>query len=380
MEAFRAFVPTEVIFGQGCLEGMGERCGELGSKPLIVTGKSSAKMSGALDAIFTHWGKAPVFDEVTEDPTTAVCEEGAARCRAEGCDFIIAAGGGSPIDAAKAMAALVANGGACADYFGTDKFSDALPVVAIPTTAGTGSEVTPYAVLVDEAQPAKKTIRGRGIFPKVAYLDPVFTATMPRDVTIHTGLDALSQGMEGMVSTGSTPMTDVLGLEVCRLVKEWLPGAAASDATLDARAHMLYAAMLSGWVIAHTGTTLVHGMGYQYTLHHGVAHGLANALLLTPVFQRNAEVCPEKVGAIAAALGVPVTGNGISEAIGEAIHALLHVLGVSPRAADAGVDSSSLGQFAQAVYGDPGRFRRQRGEFTRDEVREIYGQSYEGRR
>jgi len=280
---------------------------EYGQRPFIVTGRNSSKQNGSLDTLLKQCPDAIVFDETDENPTDTLCEKAAEICIENHCDVVIGLGGGSPIDTAKAVAVLATNGGSCSDYYGTDKFTTPpLPIIAIPTTAGAGSEVTQYSVLVDTTDNTKRTMGGTGLFPKVALLDPELTLTLPRSVTLHTGLDVLSQGMEGLVSKKATPMSDVLAIEVCRLVYEWLPIALDQPDNLEARSNMLYAAMLSGCVVAQTGTTLVHGMGYLYTIECGIAHGLANALLLTPLFRKNAKHCPQQVAAIAEALGTPV--------------------------------------------------------------------------
>lgn len=387
MKPFSYWMPTEVVAGAGCIDTLRERCRAFGKRAFIVTGKHSARCSGALDKALAQLPGAAVFDEVEENPSMETCGRGAAMCRQLGCDFVVAIGGGSPIDAAKAMALLALNEGACADYLGgREDGRPHLPIVAIPTTAGTGSETTPYAVLVEPCDAsgggrARNKVTMRGLFPALALLDPELSVSMPRSVTVNTGLDALSQAMEGIVSRRSTPMGDALAFEACRLVREWLPRAASSPGDLDARAWMLYAAMLSGCVIAQSGTTLVHGMGYYFTLEFGVAHGLANALLLTPVFQYNAQQCPGKVAAIAAALGHPCdpAPATAAQAITGALHGLLEALGVSPAAADAGVDPARLAWCAEEIFPDRGRFKNQPGEPTRDEVRRFFEAACAGR-
>ena len=385
LTAFRYHMPTEIVYGPGCLEDLGERCAASGARPLLITGRRSARQSGALDRALSQLPDATVFDDVEENPSTATCDRAAERCREHDCGVIVAIGGGSPMDVAKAAAGLALNDGPCAQYFGRETFPrGALPVIAVPTTAGTGSEVTPYAVIVDRQddgkQAAKRTIGGRDLFPALALLDPNLSVTMPPSVTANTGLDALSQAMEGMASKKSTPLGDALALEACRIVKRWLPVAIENGSDLEARGHMLYAAMLSGCIIAQSGTTLVHGMGYYFTLECGVPHGLANALLLAPLFQFNADHLPGTVAAMAGALGFPCDPEPrhTRKAIGEALHALLEECGVSPAARDAGVDRGLLESFAQDVAGDPYRFRNQVGEISQSAILRFYQAAYEG--
>lgn len=386
MKPFRYLIPTEVVSGAGCLESLRDRLPDLGRKAFIVTGRHSAQVSGALDRLLSILPGAVVFDGVEENPRVDACDEAAGRCRESGCDFVVAAGGGSPMDAGKAVALLAANPESCAAYLdGADRVNPHLPIVTVPTTAGTGSEVTPYAVLVEERPPAgdgrvlnKRTLRG--LFPELALLDPQMSVTMPPSVTAHTGLDALSQVMEGAVSRRSTPVGDALAYEACAVIKQWLPRAVARPQDLEARAQMLYAAMLSGCVIAHSGTTLVHGMGYYLTLEYGVPHGLANALLLTPLFQFNARHEPHTVARLATALGHPAqpTPEDAATHIADAIQQLLSEAGVSPAAADHGATPDRLRWCAEEIFADRGRFKNQPGEPTVDEVAMFFGQAHSG--
>ncbi|MFO7973503.1 MAG: iron-containing alcohol dehydrogenase [Candidatus Hydrogenedentota bacterium] len=376
---FSYLMPTEVRFGPGCFEQIAQCSTPLGQKPFVVTGKHSARAIGALDRLAAQLPKAVIYDKAEENPTTEHCDTAAAVCRKNGCDMIIAIGGGSPMDVAKAVAGLALNDGPCRDFIGSNLFTrGALPIITVPTTAGTGSEVTPYAVLVDTAENQKRTIKGRALFPRMALLDPELTTSLPPNITADTGLDALSQAMEGMLSKKSTPLGDILALEACRLVKQWLPGTVTEPLNLEARGNMLLAAMLSGCVIAQSGTTLVHGMGYYYTLHCGVQHGLANGLLLAPVFRHNAAHVPEKVAAIADALGFSGPPSEAAGNIVRAVHTLLEDCGVSKAARDAGVDENQLAEFARDCHSDPYRFKNQAGDLSEDDVLRFYRESWAG--
>ncbi len=372
-------MPTEIVFGAGVLDTLGERLKPYGRNPLIVTGKHSARASGALDRVLAQCPGAAVFEGIGENPAASQCDDGGASCRANDCDCVIAIGGGSAMDAAKAIAGLARNPGTCADYLVAGVFKrPPLPLIAIPTTAGTGSEVTPYAVIVDDAAQYKRTIRNP--FPAVALLDPTLTNAMPRHVTVATGLDALCQAMEGIISKRATPLSDELALATCRNVREWLPRAADEPDNAEARARMLYAAMLSGCVIAQTGTTLVHAMGYYYTLRFGVAHGLASALLLLPLFEYNAAIDPAKVAAIADALGFPANATHLAarHAVTQSLRDLFRRLRLSNAARDAGVEESALRGFAEDIFPYRARFKNQPGEPTLEEVYHFFYKSFTG--
>ena len=377
----RFHVPTEIRFGAGALEQLAACSEAMGATPFLVTGRRSVRASGVLDRALAMLPRAVHFDAIDENPTTEMCDAAAAACRAGGCDHVVAIGGGSPMDVAKAVAGLARHEGPCAGFFGRDTFPNgALPVIAVPTTAGTGSEVTPYAVLVRTDEERKQTIGGRCLFPSVALLDPELTRTLSPGLTAATGLDALSQAMEGFVSKKRTPLGNALALDACRRIRRWLPVAAADGANLEARSQVLYAAMLSGCIIAQSGTTLVHGMGYHYTLTHGVQHGLANGLLLAPVFAFNATQAPEAVATLAEALGVRCDPkpDAAAKAIAGAIHELLRACGVSPAARDAGVRADTLEAFAEDIASDPYRVRNQIGEISVALVRRLYHASYAG--
>lgn len=366
-------MPTRVVQGAG-------RCGSFEgldplpfTRPLIVTGGSSARRQGYLDLVQRRFPGAAVFSGVEENPGTATCEAGAALARESGADGIVALGGGSAIDAAKAIALLARNGGACGEYFGTPSgVLDALPLLAIPTTSGTGTEVTPYAVLVDAATREKTTITHPSLFPRVALLDPELTLSMPHEVSLATGLDALSQCMEGVVSRRATPITDALALEGCRILRQWFPKVIAVPADLEARSAMQYVAMLSGIVVAHTGTTLVHGLGYRWTTECGLAHGVANGCLLKPLFEYNGGVLPGRVGMLASVLGTP------SMSICEVLDRLFDVIGFDPAVKYRVPAKPDLPRWARDIAERPHRFRNQCGSPGVDDLTHFYECSWEG--
>ena len=379
MQSYRYLMPTEVVFETGGLDRLGALCAGLGKRPLIVTGRHAARATGLLDRVLKQFPDAAVYDAVEENPTTLNCDAGGEYCRDAGCDFVIALGGGSAMDAAKAIAALAPRPVTCTELLDAPSLPEGvLPIVAIPTTAGTGSEVTPYAVLVDPDRHAKRTLRGHALFPRFALLDPSITVSLPRDITAATGFDALSQGMEGFLSLRATPFGDILALETCRLVKRCLSQALDRPGNLDARAAMLQAAMLSGCVIAQSGTTLVHGMGYYLTLHCGLAHGLANALLLGPVFVWNAHIAPEKVAALAGALGFPGPARPEAAAanISRALYSLFETAGISPAAREHGVPESRLGPWAEDIITDKPRFKNQIGALNTEDVYGLFHAAY----
>ncbi|MEA3485699.1 MAG: iron-containing alcohol dehydrogenase, partial [Candidatus Aerophobetes bacterium] len=308
MQEFTWYLPTRIYFGEGVIEKAGEETKNFGKKALIVTGKSSARKTGALSEVENSLKKAGVeiilFEEVEPNPSLKTVEKGAQL--AKECKVIIGLGGGSAMDAAKGMAVLSTNPSPLTQYFGRNKIKKTpLSLIEIPTTAGTGSEVTPYAVLTDnqKAHPQKKTIADPLIIPKVSLVDPQLTLSLPASVTADTGIDALSHAIEGYISNNSQPLSDYLALKAVELLAYYLPEVMDNPENIKARGGVLYASLLAGMVIAQTGTILVHGMGYRITSDLGLSHGRANGLLLPWVCEFNLSANPDKFACLAKSLG-----------------------------------------------------------------------------
>jgi len=371
-------MPAELIFDIGSVKNISSQNIKLGKKPLIVTGKKSSKINGALASLLTYYSNAVVFDNVEENPSIDTCEKAREYCIAKNCDWIIAVGGGSPIDVGKAVAGLATNEGPCEQYFGRDLFKQSpLPILAIPTTAGTGSEVTPYAVITNEKNVTKQTIADKRLFPKIALLDPSLTLTLSRDVTLSTALDALSQSLEGIVSKKATPISDCIAIESCKKIIEWLPVALREPDNITARYWLLFASLLSGIVIAQTGTTLVHALGYYYTLNYNVPHGIANALFLIPMFKRNIIFFPEKLRFVIEFLGEEYCKEHPEISIKKALLRFFKDINFSCKSSSWGVPDNQLQIFSEQLYSDSYRFRNQHGAFSKKEIYNIFKETFE---
>ena len=276
-------LPTKIYFGNGSLEKLKE-AGGLGRSALLVTGKHFAKSSGLLKQLESILAKEKIktteFSEVEEDPSVKTVEKGGKLAREKKSDFVIGLGGGSAMDAAKGIAVLATNPGGLRQYFGSEKLKNPpLPLLAIPTTAGTGSEVTRYAVITDSKAQTKKVISSYSILPRISIIDPSLTLSLPQKLTASTGMDAFSHALEGYLSTDANSLTEILSREAIALIKKYLPLAHKKN-SLFFREKMSLAAFYAGMVINRTGTIIVHGMGYALSLDYGLQHGAANALLL----------------------------------------------------------------------------------------------------
>ncbi len=305
-------MPSRLISGRNCVR---EKAGEMksfGKKAIIVTGRHSAKENGALEDLLFALKKNEqdyvIYDQAIPNPTIACAREGAKLAREEKVDFVIAIGGGSPMDTGKAIALMAKMELEDAELFSCSYDEGALPIVCIPTTAGTGSEVTRVSVLIYSEKETKCSIGGRAMFPKLSYLDGKYMEKLSREVTLNTAIDAMSHAIEGMLSLAASPMSDRLGEESLCLLSSYLPKIDQLEKNPEIlspedRDQLLYAAMLAGMVIANTGTNVVHAMGYGLTCFQGTDHGRANGLLMAAYLKKMAEELPDRVSYILQCMG-----------------------------------------------------------------------------
>ncbi|MEM1569271.1 MAG: iron-containing alcohol dehydrogenase [Candidatus Bathyarchaeia archaeon] len=294
---FTFYTPTRVIFGRGKLQELGACVNRLGDRALLVTGKTFARRYGYLEQLTFNMEssgvKVSVFDKVEQNPSFETVELGASVCRSLNVDFIVGFGGGSVIDAAKAIALLSIKNGDVRNYIYPYVVEDeVLPVVAIPTTCGTGSEVTRYSLLLDLKAKRKVVVAGYPLIPKIAIIDPDVLKYLPKSLTVYTALDAFSHAIEAYWSKSSQPLSDLFALECMKIIIRDLKNASCKP---EARDSLHYASLLGGLAINCAGTTVIHGLGYYLTTHHGVHHGLANSIFLPLALMFNAPVVVDKV-------------------------------------------------------------------------------------
>ncbi len=318
---FKYFMPVKTFFGRNCIEKNSSEFLPLGKRALIVTGKSSAEKNGSLRDVTKTLDNLKIshvlYNKIEPNPSVEDVREAALFAKESGADFIIGIGGGSPLDAAKAIAILAVNDIDDDTLFGGIYKNIPLPIAAIPTTAGTGSEVTPYSILTYNKISNKRSIGCDAIFPRVAFLDPAYTSTLSTETTINTAVDALSHAVEGYLAVRATDLIKPYAMESIRLTGECISELTAANIKDNVRDKLLYASMLAGIVIAHTGTTAVHGMGYPLTYHKNIDHGRANGLLLYH-FLKFVESSTEKVSHIINAAGM----KNVDE-LGDALNKLL---------------------------------------------------------
>jgi alcohol dehydrogenase len=296
------------LVGRGSVSETGREARILhGNKAFVVAsegdiGEAQAKQIS--DILATEGLTAHSFCEAVPNPTVSVVEKGAARYRDSGCDIIVAVGGGSAIDTAKGIGLLATNGGNIADYEGTNKSKHAMPpLIAISTTAGTGSEVTQFAVITNEDDHTKFTIVDWHLTPNVSVNDPEMMLSMPQALTAATGMDALTHAVEAYVSKGATPVTDAKAYKAVELVARSLREAVKDGSNIDARENMCYASFLAGTAFNNAGLGLVHAMSHPLGGKYGLPHGLCNALLLPYVVKYNMDRASGRYSELAVAVG-----------------------------------------------------------------------------
>lgn len=277
-------VPTHIITGKGALDEAKGYIKSYGKKALIVTGKhvvKSTMMQVLIEKLYDLEVEYNIFDGITGEPTDCMIEEGIKVYQDNNCEFLIGIGGGSPLDAAKAIGAMITNPGAIADYNGKEIPNRIPPVVAIPTTAGTGSEATKFTIITDSKKDIKMLLKGDYLIPELAIVDYEFGMTAPRSVTAATGLDALTHAVEAYTSKKATVMTDTLAVSAIKRIVKYLPLVYQNGSNLEAREEMAIAALEAGICINNSSVTLVHGMSRPIGALFHVPHGMSNAMLLT---------------------------------------------------------------------------------------------------
>ncbi|HHT7190488.1 TPA: iron-containing alcohol dehydrogenase [Bacillus cereus] len=283
-------MPKSVLYGRNSLEKLGEQSKKLGKRAFIVTDTIMEKL-GYIERCMKYLNKKGItvitYNKVNAEPTNIHVLEALTICKEGKCDFIIGIGGGSCIDAAKAVAVLCTNGGEVEDYVQKDIEieSDPLPLIAIPTTSGTGSEVTSVAVITNKKTDVKMMMKHPNFTPQVAIIDPVLTRSVPPHITAATGIDALCHAIEAYISKVSQPLTDVLALSAIESIMKYLRIVYEDGGNMEAREAMMIASLQAGIAFSNASVTLIHGMSRPVGALFHVPHGISNAILLPTVLE-----------------------------------------------------------------------------------------------
>ncbi len=388
--------PSRLVFGPGKVTETGAIAAGLGVRRLLlVSGPGSTSRSAGLAAARASLEAAGIavipWPKASSDPTVELVEDAARALAAEACDGVVAYGGGSPIDCAKAASLLAAASllpGACNPGLGYRDFlygraafdAPGLPLVAIPTTAGSGSEVSSAAVVVDPDQSRKSGLSSDFFFPKAAIVDPDLHVSMPPGLTAATGMDALTHAAESLMSKRATPLTGVLCAEAAWRIVAALPRAFADGSDREARADLAYASSVAGIAFSQTGLGMVHGFAHPVGARAGVAHGLANAALLPWVLEAIAETNPNAVARFAMAAGVGSLGSTDTDNAAKTVAMVRRLgerLGIPRNLERLGVERSDLPGILSDAISYRGRPASPRA-FTDDELGVLLDRAYAG--
>lgn len=371
--AFKYFLPVNIEFGSGKVAKAGELTKPYGKKALIVTGHSSAKKSGLYDkvkdSLKAEGIDSVLFDKVAQNPLTTTAAEGAAFAKENGCDVVVAIGGGSIMDCAKAIAFLAVNNGDVSDYIFGKKASDtALPIILIPTTCGTGSEGNGFAVLTNPDNGDKKSLRCNAIVAKVSIVDPECMMTMPKHVLASVGFDALCHNMEAYTSKIAQPFTDALSLYAADLIANNLVDVYKGTGSKESWEKITLASTIGGMVINTAGVTLAHGMEHPASGLKDIVHGKGLAALTPTIIEASYQGAPEKFAKLAKLFG----GEKAEDLAGK-VRELLEDIELTCTLSDLGIEEKDIPWMAEnCMKVSAPSIANNPVVFSQEEIAEIY--------
>ena len=374
----------KIVFGCGSLAALASHLQDLGAKnPLVVMDKNLAQVGykDKIAGLLTAAGlKFKVYEKVVPEPPIELADEGAALAIKSKCDSVIGIGGGSAMDVAKAIAVLAANKGKAVDYLGLNKVpKPGLPKIMIPTTAGTGSEVTFTAVFLRKNLKKKEGMNSPYLFPELALLDPELTLSLPAAPTAHTGLDALCHAIESYTSIIASPMSEIFSLDAIMLIAANLRTAVHDGSNLAARENMLLGSLYAGLGLANAGVTAVHSLSYPLGGRYGIGHGLANTVLLPAVMAYNLPGALEKFAMIAEAMGENIEELPDREAAYlavEAVESLIEDCGVYDSLQSLGIKQDDFPALADVALTVARPLANNPRKITKEDMIEIYEDAF----
>ena len=357
--SYNFFVSSNIDFGRGALGDLAGIIGRYNLQSVMVVYDGGVKAAGIADKVVVEVEKAGIsyciFDGVIPNPTNEVVEEAAVIAKDAKVDGFVAVGGGSSIDLAKAVNVLTTNPGRIGEYGGMNMVKNpCLPLIAIPTTAGTSSEITNVSALIDTEKVIKYVVIDNNIVASDVIADPELTRTVPKGVTAATGMDAITHAVESYISNMATPLTEYNALEGLRILYHNLPKVCEDGNDMDAREQMMLGCIITGFSFSNANLGLVHGIAHTLSAHFGLAHGMANATVLPYVMRYNAEACPEKMVDLAKAIGLPVSGNVAEDKylLSDALLGLTKTLGIKTLE-EQGISKDDFDMLAGDVLKEP---------------------------
>jgi alcohol dehydrogenase class IV len=374
------FSPNRILFGIDAVNGVAAEVKQLGGKKVLIVTDPGLIEAGLVEAIKASLDSGGIafslYDQVEPEPPARIVDQCTRYLKDENCDLIIGVGGGSSLDVAKGASIMATNEGSILDYSGADVVTKrGLPKILIPTTAGTGSEVTRILVITDEASNIKKAVYSKHVLSDVAIVDPMMTLSMPPKVTADTGIDALVHAIEAYVSANATPFSDILAIEAITLIAENVPMAFAKGENVEARYHMSLAATISGLAFSSGGLGAVHALSNPLGIEYHLPHGRTNAIMLPHVMTYNLIGNPTKFAWIAEAMGEEVEGLSPMEAGAlavEAVKELLNQLNISIRLRDYDIPQKEIPKLVEGTMTVSRLFVPNPRNLTQEDVEEIF--------
>ena len=357
--AYQFYVNSDIVFGRDSVKELPGILKGYGAKKVMVVYDAGVKAAGIAEQVLAMVEETNipyvVFDGVIPNPTNEVVEEAAGLARGNGVDVFVAVGGGSSIDLAKAIDVLMTNPGSIGDYAGIGKVRHPLfPLVAIPTTAGTSSEITNVSALTDTEKIVKYVVIDNKLVPSKVIIDPEFTRTMPASVTAATGMDAITHAVESYISNRSNPLTEYNSIKGLEILYRNITRAVMDGADMEAREQMMLGCVITGFGFSNANLGLVHAIAHTLSAHFHLAHGMANAAVLPYVMEFNADGCPEKMAELARAIGLTMSGNMEDDRYllaGELLH-LVQKLGIKTLS-EQGITEQDLDMLAEEAMREP---------------------------
>ncbi len=379
----RKFLSPEIVYGEGCLALSGRHAVNLGATKVLIVTDPGVLSCGWANPVKVSLDQAQLkfvtFSGVSSNPKDSEVMTGADIYKEEGCDLILAVGGGSPMDCAKGIGVVVSNGGFINDFEGVDEIARPVPpLIFVPTTAGSSADVSQFAIITDSKRNLKIAIISKMVIPDIALVDPATTVTMDADLTASTGMDALCHSFEAYVSNASSPLTDMAAASAARLVFENLLGAYREPGNMRYRDNMMMASLMAGLAFSNASLGLVHGMAHSLGGALDLAHGECNALLLEEIVKYNYPSAPEKYDRLASQIGITIDtieSERKAEVISSCIANLRIDLGITARLKDMGVSLSQLPRLAEFAFQDPCLATNPR-EASVEEIELIFNEVY----
>jgi len=359
MSVLRIEPHAHIDFGASAVDHLPEAVDQVGHRRAFVVTDQGMRATGILGKVLALLDSAGIetacYEGVQPNPTTRTIDDGAAEARRFGAAAVVAVGGGSALDAAKGIAIVAANSGVARDFdYTAEPPFPGLPIVAVPTTAGTGAETNGFGVIEDVAGRCKVYIGHASVRPRFAILDPELTVGLPAPATAATGMDALVHGIESLASKGANPVSVGYATQAIRLVSSSLATAVSDGSDLEARARMIMGSHLAGLALSLSGLGLVHGIAHSVTNHTGAVHGLALTAVLDRVMRRSADIATNPYRLVAQAMGLATSADPEHDAAGaiRAVRDLAEDVKARLPLRELGVDAGMVPSIARGALGD----------------------------